>query len=153
MSILGAAVMVGMVTVLCPEGEGGGIKRHVGFVGALCILCILVSPTAELAKVIEELSLDELVATEKQYDREYYGEYYSDYLTRLGEQSGSDTLKELLCRRFDIAEGQCAVRLTVSEGKATDVTVILSGRALLRDPYEIEEYVEGLMSCPCKVVG
>ena len=156
MSVIGAAVVVGVICSLMPEGEGGGLKRHVGFIGALCVLAILISPADEFLGWLDGLSeggLDILVENE----RERYDRQYSQYLLTLGERELADEIVTLVCQEFDISSEQCHVKATIGhrDGKAVadQVTVILSGAALLRDPYEIEGFISQLLECECTVVG
>ncbi len=153
--LVGAAIAVGAVTALMPEGEGGGLRRHVGFVGALCVLAILISPLGELLNLLGGLSFEgwgDVNETEAKYEQ-----IYAEYLQSASAENVSDSVVTVLCDRFDISPEQCRVRVKVTsrDGRAMakQVTVILSGGALFRDPYEIEGFISDLLGCECTVVG
>lgn len=156
LGVVAAAIAVGAVTALMPEGEGGGLRRHVGFVGALCVLAILISPVGDLLAFLDDLSLDEWSAVGNE-SGEKYEEIYARYLQSASAQNLSDGVVAALCDRFDIPPEQCRVRVRVGsrDGRAVaeQVTVILSGGALLQNPYEIEGFISDLLGCECTVVG
>lgn len=156
LSVVAAAIAVGAVTALMPEGEGGGLRRHVSFVGALCVLAILISPVGELMGFLGDLSFRSFGTVEDGTKSEYE-EIYAEYLQYASAENLSDSVAAMLCDRFDIPPEQCRVRVRVGsrDGRAAaeQVTVILSGSALLRDPYEIEGFISDLLGCECVVVG
>lgn len=156
LSVVAAAIAVGAVTTLVPEGEGGGLRRHVGFVGALCVLAILISPVGELMGFLGDLSFGGFGAAGDSTKSEYE-EIYAEYLQYASAENLSDSVAAVLCDRFGIPPEQCRVRVRVGsrDGRAVaeQVTVILSGGALLRDPYEIEGFISDLLGCECVVVG
>lgn len=156
LSVVTAAIAVGAVTALMPEGEGGGLRRHVSFVGALCVLAILISPVGELMSFLGDLSFRGF-GTVGDGTKSEYEEIYAEYLQYALAENLSDSVAAMLCDRFDIPPEQCRVRVRVGsrDGRAAaeQVTVILSGSALLRDPYEIEGFISDLLGCECVVVG
>ncbi len=156
MSVICAALAVGVIGVLMPDDEGGGLRRHVGLIGALCVVAILISPAHHLLDFLGGLSERDWAADTEQ-DVEQYESEYSKYLTSLGERELAEGLATLICDNFDISPEQCHVNAKIGQydgqAVAEQVTVILSGTALLRDPYAIEEFVSELLGCRCTVVG
>lgn len=156
LSVVAAAIAVGAVTALIPEGEGGGLRRHVSFVGALCVLAILISPVGELMGFLGDLSFRGF-GTVGDGTKSEYEEIYAEYLQYASAENLSDSVAAMLCDRFDIPPEQCRVRVRVGsrDGRAAaeQVTVILSGSALLCDPYEIEGFISDMLGCECVVVG
>ena len=156
MSVICAAITVGIISVLVPEGEGGGLRRHVGLIGALCVVAILISPAQHLLEFLGGLSEGDWRVDTEQGVEQYEAEY-SKYLASLGERELADGLAKLICEKFDISSEQCHVNAKIGQydgqAVAEQITVILSGTALLRDPYAIEEFVSELLGCECTVVG
>lgn len=156
LSVVCAAIAVGAVTALMPDGEGGGLRRHVGFVGALCVLAILISPVGELLDFLGGLSVDDWGTLGNETETKYE-QIYAEYLQSVSADNLADSVVEVLCDRFDIPPEQCKVRVQVGscDGRAVaeQVTIILSGGALLRNPYEIEGFISDLLGCECTVVG
>jgi hypothetical protein len=62
-------------------------------------------------------------------------------------------LTQTLCNEFNIVEDELRVRVEWSgEGenlRPKKVTVILSGKAIWKNPAKIEEYVSSLLGCAC----
>lgn len=156
MSVICAALAVGVIGVLVPEGEGGGLRRHMGLIGALCVVAILISPAHHLLEFLGGLSEGDWHVDTEQNVEQYEAEY-SKYLASLGERELADGLATLICNEFDISPEQCHVNAKIGQydgqAMAEQVTVILSGTALLRDPYAIEKFVSEMLGCECTVVG
>lgn len=157
LSVIAASLVVGVVGALVPAGEGDGVRRTVCFVGALCVLCVLVAPVGNLLGWLGQVgdgisSLFGHAGYEQQYEQQY-----RDYLLSFGADSVAEALREHICERFDIPEEQCHVRVATGEREGElcvdEVTVILAGTALFRDPYEIEAYIGELFGCRCTVAG
>lgn len=157
LSVVAAALMVGAIGALVPEGAGGGTRRTVCFLGSLCVLCMLIAPLGELVDSLERLGDGLAGVFDREQAEEQYERQYLEQLVRYGADSASDALRGHICERFDISREQCHVSAVVGEREGElyidSVTVILSGSALLRDPYEIEAYIGELLGCRCTVTG
>lgn len=157
LSVIAAAVVVGVIGALAPAGEGDGLKKAVCFVGALCVLCVLIAPVGEFLGWLGNLGDGIELLWNNESAEQQYEQQYKDYLMSFGADSISEALAEHICQHFDIPEEQCHVRVMTGERQGElcvdSVTVILSGGALLRDPYEIENYISGLFDCRCTVTG
>lgn len=156
LSVVCAAITVGIIAALVPEGEGGGLRRYVGLIGALCVVAILISPVRQVLDFFGGLSAKALNITSEQ-SAEMYEDEYKKYLQSLGERELSESIAEAICDKFDIQRRLCHVKAEIYRyddvAEVGRVTVILSGSALLRDPYEIERFVADMLKCECTVVG
>lgn len=154
MSIITAALIVGLVGALVPEG--GDLHRYVTFAGSLCVLILLISPITRVLGFVGELT-DGGIDLPLENSTEQYEEQFLQYITSLGNESIATELAGMICERFDIAEQECHVKVDTYEAQGEmaigRVTVILSGKAIFRDPYEIEQYITDLIGCECAVVG
>ncbi|MBQ9079790.1 MAG: stage III sporulation protein AF [Clostridia bacterium] len=158
MNVIGASLLVGVISILAPEGEGGGLRRYVSFIGALCVLALLISPLGELISYLGGLSEDSFDAlTGESEARENYENRYNEYLLSLGKENVAVGVIQLLEERFDIPSDECHVKVSAEERDGElyieNVTVILSGKSLFRNPYEIEKYISELLGCECTVIG
>ncbi len=157
LSVVAAALVVGAIGALVPEGEGGGTRRTVCFLGALCVLCVLVAPLGELMAGLEQLGDGLSGMFDREQAEEQYEQQYIEQLLRYGADNASGSLRGHICERYDIPLEQCHVSAVLGERDGElyvdSVTVILSGGALLRDPYEIEAYIGELLGCRCTVTG
>ena len=160
-SIVCFSCATGIVLMLAPDGLRQGLKKHVKFIGALCLICILIKPTTELLEAIERLG-DEgfsgMLEGESEgelYDK--YDEIYKNYLDGgYGENIG-EAVKDSLYERFGIEKDNCRV-LTEFADKDGDgvrepkkITVILGGNAKFKEPESIKSFISELFDCEAAV--
>ncbi|HHT53921.1 MAG TPA: hypothetical protein GX011_03175 [Clostridiales bacterium] len=154
MSVIGAALLVGVVGMIIPAGAGEGLKRHVGLVGSLCVLCILISPATKVLGTLSEFSEGGWSGWFEESGEEY-SRKYSDFLLSVGKENIERGIVALLGEKFGIPESECSVTAEVRERdgelEVVRVTVVLTGKSVLRDPYAIEAYISGLLGCECIV--
>lgn len=154
MSVIGGALLAGVVTNLLPEGSGEAMKKYVSLLGALCVLSILISPALSVLDWLGDLAgggYDRwLVRNEEKYD-----DKYREYMLSIGKENIEIGVAALLHEKFGIPEGECRVVAEVKEGtqglELIKITITLSGGSVLKNPYLIEEYLSGLLDCECIV--
>ena len=154
-SLITAALIAALVGILAPEGERGGLGKHLKLIASLFLICILIVPLKGFTNTLQELidgnwaiSLPngELSKDELQSDAE-------KALDEASEQYFADALGNALCTQFALSASD--VRCTVNweridgESRPVRVTVFLSGRAIWQDTHAIEAYVNGLLGCAC----
>jgi hypothetical protein len=65
----------------------------------------------------------------------------------------TEMLTQMLEKRFEITPGEvrCIVVWNEEDGATVpkQVTVVLSGKAIWKNPQDMEAFVEGLLGCPC----
>ena len=90
------------------------------------------------------------------YTEDVEDDYSSELQNALDDASFAyfeGMLKQTLCQEFAIAEDDLRVRVewagTGMEMRPQKVTVILSGKAIWKDPAKIEGYVTSLLDCDC----
>ena len=152
-SIFATALLITVVDILAPTGNGGGLARHLRLVTSLVLVCILISPTVALVEKLGELANGEWELGDNSQTQEGYNEQMQHALDNASKEYFEEMLTQTLCEQFDITEGD--IRTHVEwVGDTTDlrpqkVTVILSGKAIWKNPAKIEEYVSSLLECEC----
>ena len=153
LSIFATALLITVVDILAPSGTGGGLSRHLKLVISLVFVCILISPTVSLAQRLLEFSNGNW-----EFDIEGdIGDHYEEELQGALDDASRDyfegMLKQTLCKEFAIAEDELRIRVDwFGDGedlRPKKVTVILSGKAIWKNPAKIEEYVTSLLGCDC----
>ena len=152
LSIFATALLITVVDILAPAGTGG-LSRHLKLVTSLVLVCVLISPTIAFAEHIREFA-------DGNWEFDIEGDIEDHYSSKL--QGALDNasfayfegmLKQTLCQEFAIAEDDLRVRVewagTDTEMHPQKVTVILSGKAIWKDPAKIEGYVTSLLNCAC----
>lgn len=135
-----------LIALICAITPASG-TAHVKLLCSLCVLCFLCTP---ILRVVDALGEGELEIPEEWIEQD---EQEEQDLGQVAERVLAGQLQVLLEREFSLDPDECRVYSKWSdEGKITQVTVVLSGKAIWRDPDPIKEYVQELLSCPCVVV-
>ncbi len=84
---------------------------------------------------------------------DHYSEELQNALDNASRQYFEGMLTQTLCEQFEIAEDDIRTHVEWSgDGdnlRPKKVTVILSGKAIWKNPAKIEEYVSSLLDCDC----
>ncbi len=152
--LLAASMIAALVGLLTPDGERGGIGKHVKLLTALFLVCVLIAPIGSAIEGLKKLfegGID-LPGMEETPDQSYQEEL-SGALENASTAYFTQMLTQVLENQFQIPAGElrCAVSWeSVGEAlKPTRVTVVLSGSAIWKDPRAIEDFVEELLGCNC----
>lgn len=141
-SLAVAAVLIALVCTLMPESAA----QHVKLLCSLCVILLLISPVMRLVNAVGQgaWEIPEAWQDEGQQEQDY-GQF-SDALV-VGQ------LQVLLEKEQGLPPAQCRILVEWGEdGGVREVTLLLSGKAIWRDPDPIKAYVEGLLDCKCRVV-
>ncbi len=156
-SLIAAAFLAALASQLSPEGERGGISRHVRFVASLFLICVLLSPLKELLQQLPDLLnggwRPNAETSEEESD---YLEQWQESINRASADYFTDMLTQTLCAQLSVPQDnlQCKVFWDNTEQELipTKVAVTLSGKAIWKDPAEIRALVNALIACPCDVI-
>ncbi len=154
LTLIAASLVAVLVGILSPDGERGGIAKHMKLLTSLFLVCVLISPLQSGIEGLQrlmrgELSLPELNGSEQ----EDYPDMMEGALNDASVNYFCDMLTVTIEKQFGIEAGE--VRCLVAweqEGETltpTRVTVVLSGKAIWKDPHAIEEFVTELLGCDC----
>lgn len=153
-SLITAALIAALVSILTPNGERGGIAGHQKLLTSLFLVCVLIAPLNGAIKGLQaliggDLSFIETAPTEKNE----YREQMNDAINSASERYFTQMLTQTISENFSIPtdELRCLVAWKKNEEDlAPDrVTVILTGSAIWKDPHAIEAFVTELLGCPC----
>ena len=136
------AVLVALVCTLVPESA----MQHAKLLCSLCVIALLVSPVMSLVQAVGNGTWEIPEAWQDGEGEEQDYAQFSDALV-VGQ------LQVLLEREQGLSPKECRILVQWGEdGGVKAVTLLLSGKAIWRDPDPIIAYVEGLLDCTCKVV-
>lgn len=157
MSVIGAALIGGVVTAALPDSGGGGaLKKYVGLIASLCVLCIIIAPAMNALGAVSDFFDGGLDGWLEEHEQDYEDKYYG-YLASYGRDNAEEGIRDLICEEFSIEPENCHVSAEVSENdgklRLDRIRVILSGSAIFKNPYEIEGYLGDLFECECIVGG
>lgn len=152
-SLVVAALIVAMIGILSPEGERGGIAKHLKLLTSLFLICVLISPLKSVAQDLFDLANGNLDWLETDDPEEDYRQQMNDALDASSKSYFTQMLTQTLQTQFSIESGELCCQIQWSdendELKPTKVTVILSGKAIWVNPEKIESYVTELLGCEC----
>jgi hypothetical protein len=136
--------------ILSPEGEKGGLLKHMRLLSALLLTVVLILPLKSGISYLLALQNGEIPLPEWEEDAESGKEDLQDRLDELSKEYFSDSLTELLETRFAIEKGQIRCLVKWEGDTPSLVTVVLSGKAIWKDPAAIEDFVSDLVGCKCQ---
>ena len=149
-SIIGASVITAVITLFLPEG--GDVSKHVKLLASLAVLCMIAAPVTELSGLWDIGGFFDSLTNVETGDSEAENKYY-DVLTEMGSAELEKKLSELVCEKFSIDTKDIKIDVEASEREGVfcvdRVAVGLFGAAVLKSPYEIEEYISSLVGCDC----
>ena len=156
-TLLAASLLTILVTRIAPDGERGGISKHVRLIASLFLICVLLSPIQALIRELPRLlEGDWLPNADTTTSDDAYKQRLEDAINQASKDYFTDMLEQTLCTELSVTQAdlRCRVRweTDVQTPKPASVTVLLSGGAIWKDPTQIRTLVSSLIGCPCEVV-
>ena len=156
-SIIWVSVIVGVAELI--SLHIAGVQKYIKMIGALCVLCVVVSPILNIGKFSENLT-DELkkdiLEDQNLESYEKYQEILNEYLNEYSADKLKEEIRILLKENFEIPEDESEVIL-LTEKQDQNITlkkvqILLSGKSIFNNPYNIENYIKELLNCSCEVL-
>ena len=155
LSVLTTSLIASLVGILTPEGERGGIAKHVKLLLSLLLICALIAPLKGAVQWLRELGEGEIRIPAIEDSEHEYQSQMQEALDGASETYFIQMLTQAIASEFSISTDQmrCSARWEQAESglAPTSVTVILSGAAIWKNPHAIEAYVVDLLGCACEV--
>jgi hypothetical protein len=149
-SIIVVSIIGSVVSVIAPEGEGGGLSRHVRLAVGVCIILVCFAPTVRAVEWLGEFDIGSVLPDDGEN-----AEQYESIFDRAYSEAEIDNLcegiKSVVAQKFglDPLSFKVSVRLNGDEGEKSlsRVTLTLYGSAIWADTGAIEEYLSSLLGC------
>ena len=156
-TLIAVSILCGVISVLSPEGVGGGIKKHMNLLLSLCVLSIIMAPVGNLLKKGDGFELDlfgDFIDSENAEQK--YDEIYKNTLGGYTAESVSAGSKNMLCKAFDIDGDDVDVCVVLGDNEeeltVEKVHLIIYSGAVVKDPRTMSEYLTGLFNCECEII-
>ena len=158
LTLIGAVLVCSLVSMIAPEGKLG---KYVTLAGALCILCIAVSPIYSFVSEISGADAIDLVdyifgEYDSDEENEVFLDVYEENLLEVGAKNMSGALEIMLCRDMKLDAEHIDVYVELVEGEdkflVNGVSVVLYDSAIFCDPEELCEYIDTLLGCECEII-
>lgn len=151
------SVAIGLFEVMVSDMHG--LRGYIRGIGLLCILVVALSPLAQALSDINDNFFEDIknsIIDGVVGSDEDYSEMLNEYLKSFSENSYKSEIKRILKEKFDISEEECFVELESEFSddtmSVTEIRILLTGNAIFKNPYNIEDYFKNLAGCECQVL-
>ena len=156
-SIIWVSVIVGLAEIISPHISG--TQKYIKMIGALCVLCVVAAPLLNIGNLSEDFSEDlknNLLEDQNADSYERYQELLNNYLNGYSANALKEEIQSLLKDNFDIPTEESEIKLFTEKKEEAislqKVQIILSGKSIFKNPYNIENYIGNLLNCTCEVL-
>ena len=150
LALFGVSLAAAIGEMLLPGAESAGSRRALRTLVALTVLLLILRPVMGFVankEAVLEGSIDVL-----EQDAEAFESLLSDAVSRRARTELEGGIASLVAEQFKLEGDTLAVTVTLDgEGEPSRVEIRLSGKALLLDPDEIEQFVKQYLSCEVEV--
>ena len=151
-SIIIVGVIGSFVTLLAPEGEGGGLGKHARLAVGLCVILVCIAPLNSLLRGLSGLDLHSLMGDGGDGGAEEYESIFDSSYSAAEIENLREGIKTILFDKFGVEPSECYVKVTVSGDAVGDrrlerIFINLYGSAIWRDTGAIEDYLSSLFGC------
>jgi len=145
------SVIGSLVSMLAPDGEGGGLRKEYRLVLGLCVVLVCINPIKSIVLGINEFEFGSIGGA-PDVNEEKYEDYLDSAYTEAEVQNLKTGIYQMLEDRFQIRreDSSVSVRLAKGEGGAStleSIYITLYGSAIFKNTGEIEEYFGAIFNC------
>lgn len=156
-SIIIAAIAISLFNQLLPIGRG--FEKYARFVGMLVLATLVLSPVINMIKGFDKdffIDIRDDIADIENGGNNEYSELLNGYLTEYSTEQFKLGIKEILLNNYGIPEEECEIlidtKIDSGQLRVDKMQILLSGRSIFKNPYEIECYFTELVGCECSVL-
>ena len=151
-SIIVVGVVGSILSIISPEGEGGGLSKHTRLAFGLCLILAVALPLSSFFRELREIDLQSIIPEVPEGEREEYESIFQSSYEKAELENLREGIVTILGDRFGIDSSECAVSVQVSRDgdgvrRLDRIFINLYGSAVWKDTGEIEEYLSSLFSC------
>ncbi len=152
-ALLVLSLSVSIIGILSPEGKSGGISRYIKLLSSLLLLTLLVSPLPRLLSAIRSWQENGFSLPQVETQEEELRDQIQSALDGESQSYFVQMLTQTITQKFALTPGEvsCVAAWSVDGSTPVQITVLLSGSSIWKDPAPIKAFVEELLSCPCDV--
>ena len=154
-SVLAASLIAALIGILTPDGEKNGTSKLLKFLTSLFLICVLVAPLTDLVCSLQKLADGEINLPDIEEElKPNYEQQRDEALSSASKTYFTQALTQMLEQEFSIASGEirCIVvweQTDNGEERPARITLVLSGKAVWKDPKQMEAFVTELLGCEC----
>ncbi|MBR3878609.1 MAG: hypothetical protein IKJ24_00665 [Clostridia bacterium] len=150
-SVMCISVIGSLLSMLTPEGEGGGIMRNNRLVFGLCVVLVCINPIKSIINEVKSLDIGSIVEIPDS-DFERYEEYLGGAYTDAEVENLKAGIYQMLEDRFSVPRENCSVAVNLRRGEGGTsslerIFITLYGGAIFKNTNEIEDYFGSIFNC------
>lgn len=151
LSLFGVVLAAVLADLLVPT-ENGGMRQFLHFLTAMVLLVLLLRPFLSVLGGTESILRGDVQWPQGEENAEEYERIFRQTVTDRSAAELREGLFDMLYREYGIAEENCEIRVQLTkEGELSEISIFLSGSALLHDPEEIECDLREKFECTVEV--
>jgi hypothetical protein len=152
-SLVCVSLVATVFKILCPRDATS--QKSVRFLISIVIISAIFLPSSRFGELLNTdyfASFEEMLGS---YGEGTDNSDFSESFERYGAEYVNAEIKKDVCKSFNVSESNCrtVASFEMKEGALCleRISVILSGKAIWKDPHAIEEYVRNTYGCACNV--
>ncbi len=151
LSVMCISIIGSLITMLTPDGEGGGIGKNMRLCFGLCVVLVCINPIKDIIHQVNNFEIGDIMGNGDTIE-----DKYKDYFDSSYSAAELDDLKNgiyrLLADKYGIEREECKLSVRLSEGESQkkdidSIFITLYGSAIFKNTDEIENYLGGLFGC------
>lgn len=157
LTIILVSICIGLADVISPLENG--INKYTKTIGVLIILCVIISPISKVIQNIDENFFDKIrddLSINDNDTQDKYEDIFINYLNNFSISEINTQIKNILNQQFTIPNEECEVIIISEEAgeklSISKIQILLSGKSVFKNPYQIENYFSNLLKCECIVL-
>ena len=157
LTIILVSICIGLADVISPLENG--INKYTKTIGVLIILCVIISPISKVIQNIDENFFDKIrddLSINDNDTQNKYEDIFINYLNNFSISEINTQIKNILNQQFTIPNEECEVIIISEEAgeklSISKIQILLSGKSVFKNPYQIENYFSNLLKCECIVL-
>ncbi len=152
-TFISAAFVASIIGYLSPQGEKGGIAKHIRLITSLAMTVIICAPIQDGIQQLMNWTTATLPPWETEEQENGYEQQLQQAIDAASKDYFLQMLTQALEKEFEMEAGTVRCRVQWQEGAKEltprQVTVFLSASSIWKNPENIELFVEKLLNCQC----
>ena len=151
------SITVGLLELIAPDSVS--TKKYTKIIGSLVVLCVIITPIGKLVNILDGNLLSQIkdsIILDSEFEKNDYSEILSEYLYEHSLQEYKSKIAEILDDEFDIPEHEQEITVFTSKNEngitVNKIQILLSGKSIFKNPYEIEARISELTKSKCLVL-
>ena len=150
------SVFCGIIHILSPSGEGGGIKKNIRLIASLSVLCVALFPIGDFLIRLSEYEIDFL---NEDFSATLEAEYEEEFLSAMleySDQTVAEVSEKMLLEKFNMRDGDVSV-VVFSCVENDNIKILRADIEIhpggVSQPLtSLKESLEELLGCECRII-